>query len=74
MTNIDHMVKISLIVVIIRILEAEATLEIIEIDVVEILGIGKGDMPETEAEIEIIEEDLIEIKVGTIQDPGVEED
>ena len=56
---------------VIRILEAEATLEIIEIEGEEKkLGKERGHTREKEAEIKIIEEELIEI--GKIQDPEVE--
>ena len=67
MTKTGHMVKISLIIEIIRILEVEATLKIIKLQVKEdILGIERGHMTETEAGLEIIGED-----VGGIEDLGI---
>ena len=75
MTQIGHTVKVSLMIGIIRILEAEATLKVIEIVVTEtILVIEKGHMTEADVEIETMEENLTEIEVGKIQDPEVEED
>ena len=72
MTKKGHMVKIGLMIGIIRIFEAEASLEMVEIEMTEeFLGIEKGHM--TEVEIETIKEDLIETEVGRIQDPVVEE-
>ena len=60
---------------IIRPLEAEAFLDVIEIEVTEeSLGIEKGHTTQTEVEIQITEKDLIEIEIGKIQDPKVEED
>ena len=75
MIKIGHMGKANLMIRVIRILEAEETLEITEIEVTEeILAIERGHMAVREAEIEILGKALKEIEVGRIQYPEVEED